>query len=193
MTQREIQSLLPFYANGTLSKDESLAVDQSLAADATLRHELDALRAIRNDLQNTPFEQSPGEFGFARLTRALAAETQEAPQQTSKTNNIFQYGMVACLFAALGVFIGTSNQPVGLDSPALYEAASGAEGDVLRIHFTETATAASISELLLSLNLEIVAGPSALGFYDVAPFSGPLDEETQNALASNLDIIETVE
>ena len=66
MTRDEIEALLPFLANDTLTGEERQSVEAAVNADPDLLAELAALRAIRQTMQSD-MVQSPGDMGLARL------------------------------------------------------------------------------------------------------------------------------
>jgi len=158
MTDREeIEALLPFYANGTLSDPERAAVEAALAEDPALELELAALRAMRDTLQ-AEAPRSPGEFGLARLMRDVEREAQPARPRS-------HFWQIAAA-VALAAFLGQSLYLLG-QRDAGYELAGEAR-DTISVAFAPAASEAEMRALLQSLGLEIVGGPSALGLYDVA-------------------------
>ncbi|MDD8023167.1 MAG: hypothetical protein PHX82_08680 [Paracoccaceae bacterium] len=162
MDRTEIEALLPFYANGTLSGDERDAVAAALAADPALELELAALRAMRQTLQSEA-PRSPGEFGLARLMRdvdqpAQMATVPAAPHRT----RLWQIAAAVAVAAFLG-----QNLWLAMPRTDGYDLAGEARATIT-VAFQPGATEADIRALLLGLDLTIVGGPSALGLYELA-------------------------
>lgn len=178
MTRDEISALLPFHANGSLTGDEAAALEAALAGDAGLREELAALRVMRATLQAEPL-QSPGEFGLARLMRAVEAEPR-APAR----NNLWRIAAALALAAFLGQSLYLWQRPGG---PVVTLAGGETEG--LTVAFAPDAPEAGIRELLLAQGLQVVGGPSALGLWVL---TGADLEAAAAALAAS-PLVESVE
>ncbi|MEO8241312.1 MAG: hypothetical protein ABI832_03315 [bacterium] len=157
MTRDEAQALLPFHANGSLTGAEADAVAQALAEDPGLRQDLAALVALRQAMQDTPV-QSPGEFGLARLMRAVEREA-PAPRRFS----LWQAVAAVAVIVALGQAIYIGSRPNG---PAVTLAGDDS-GPGLTVAFAPNATMQAISGLLTAQGLQVVDGPSALGLWRV--------------------------
>ena len=160
--QREIEELLPFYLNGSLSGDEHARVEAALKADEGLRQQLEFLSAISGAVQSDgPASAAPGDLGLARLRRDIGRQ----PPGRSALRS------VAALAAAFILGVGVMALWPSFDrapEDATYEQASGpvAKGALI-VAFRPGATAEQISTLLLSVDGVIVDGPSAIGLYRV--------------------------
>lgn len=185
-TRQDIEALLPFYVNGTLDQDERARVDAALADDTSLAAQARALSALRDQMKAEDIDYSPGDFGLARLTREIDAETVQPAQSRAGFLGGFALAAALALAAFLSVTrLMTPPEPV-------YEQASG-DAAALSVIFQPDVTQEQMTELMLELGLVIVDGPSALGIYRVAP----LDERDLTALASSLraadDVIDRVD
>jgi len=167
----DLELLLPFHVNGTLSAAERAALEAWLAEDATARAEAEGLAAIRRDLQAEAVS-SPGDFGLSRLMRAVDAAPAASPGPTAANLNrrprLWQAVAAVAVAALIGqtalTWRGTGQGGGGFEMAG---AADPALAAALRVSFVPTASEAEIRALLLDLGLEIVAGPSALGFYQL--------------------------
>jgi hypothetical protein len=159
--QREIEELLPFYLNGSLSGDEHARVEAALKADEGLRQQLEFLSAISGAVRSDdPASAAPGDLGLARLRRDIGRQPGRSALRS-----------VAALAAAFILGIGVMALWPSLDrgpEDAIYEQAGGpvAKGALI-VAFRPGATAEQISTLLLSVDGAIVDGPSAIGLYRV--------------------------
>lgn len=197
LSRDEIEALLVFLANDTLEGEERAAVEAAVAADPQLAGELEALKAMRAEMQAEDVT-SPGEMGLARLMRDIEAEATAsagppaanlptAPSRLWKIAAVVLFGLVIAQTAYFGY-----------DRGADFELASGEEAPVgaeytLRVAFAGDATEADIRALLLDLNLVIVDGPSAIGLYTVAALDEAAREAAETALQARGDIVESVE
>jgi hypothetical protein len=159
--QREIEELLPFYLNGSLSGGEHARIEAALKADEGLRQQLEFLSAISGAVQSDgPASAAPGDLGLARLRREIGRQPGRSTLRS-----------VAALAAAFVLGVGVMALWPSLDrapEDATYEQAGGpvAKGALI-VAFRPGATAEQISTLLLSVDGAIVDGPSAIGLYRV--------------------------
>ena len=188
MTQEEIQALLPFLANDTLTGDERTEVQAAVAADPELQTELKALQAIRTTMQ-TEEAFSPGEMGLARLMRDVedAPIAANAPTAPMKRPVLWQIAAAVLLAVVLGqgLMMRQSSDPAG------YGLASG-EAATLTVGFTANTTEAQMRALLIQAGVKIVSGPSELGLYQLATLDGTSEEAAIAVLAPS-DLVETLE
>ncbi|WP_111642593.1 hypothetical protein [Marinimicrobium alkaliphilum] len=160
---------LNLWANGRLSEAERLAFEQQMAQDPALAREAKFAMALRQQLQDEP-ATPPGELGLARLQRAIRAGRQAPPNVQLRKNIWKPVAIAACLMVAIqtGLLLGPEpwRQNNAIDvRPASGEAATA--GPRLQIVFEPTASTADIQASLRSVNGSIVAGPSALGIFQV--------------------------
>lgn len=200
MSRSEAESLLVFLANETLQGDERAAVEAFVQEDAGLAAELEALREMHRNLQNEQPERTPGEFGLARLMRDIDAE--DASSVTHVVANrpaapsIWKIAAVVLLglFAAQSAFVYLQEGQGGPD----VQLASGQdavlpEGPTLRVGFENTAALSEIASLLLDLDLRIVDGPSAIGFYTLEARDMTSRAQAIGVLKDRPDLVDIVE
>lgn len=186
MTRTEIEVLLPFLANDTLTGTERAQVQAAVDADPALQGQLAALRAIRHTMQ-ADMVQSPGELGLARLMRDLDAAPAIAPDVTPARTawlarpRVWQ-GIAAALLAVV-VAQGLLSQRGGTD-PGGMRLASGPAA-ALSVAFAPDTPESALRALLHEAGARIVDGPSALGFYDLAPQEGVTVQQMRAVLAGS--------
>lgn len=200
---KDIEELLPFLANETLDGSERIAVETAVAGDAKLTSELAALRAIRATMQAETAEAGPGELGLARLMRDIEREAQVTASEAANVVplsrlRLWQVAAVLILGLGIGQAVLTSNSGTATQgSVDGFELASGENGPAtasFRVIFAPETSEADLRNFLLDAGLEIVAGPSSLGFYDLAPLDDDEDRQTARAaLAAAGSILETWE
>lgn len=208
----ELELLLPFHVNGTLTPEERAEVEAWLAQDDAARAEAEGLAAIRADMQAEDVT-SPGEFGLARLMRDVGRDQAAgggAPPQATRRPWLWQAVAAVAVAGFLGQTFWTQvmatrpGVPGGFQMagapavvtpaptpPAIPLAAAPAPADgLLTVAFAPDATEGAIRELLLLQGLEIVAGPSALGLYTLR---APDPEAARTALEAAAGLVESVE
>ncbi|MEM6578201.1 MAG: hypothetical protein AAF678_06895 [Pseudomonadota bacterium] len=200
MSREEAESLLVFLANETLQGDERAAVEAVVQGDADLAAELAALREMRRSLQNETLDRSPGEFGRARLMREIEAETASAVTHvvTSRAS-VTPFWKIAAvvllgLFGAQSAFVYLQAEQGAPD----LQLASGGEaaqpaGPILRVEFASDATIGTIAGILTDLELVIVDGPSALGFYTLEALDATSYMQAVDVLQSQPELVSILE
>jgi len=196
MSREEIEALLVFLANGTLEGPERAAVEAAVEADPHLARELEALKAMRARMQDEEVEPSPGEMGLARLMRDIDRETaqpaaanQPGAPQFWKIAAVLAFGLFVAQSAYFGYMRGPEMQLAGGDdAPVATPAEHG-----LTVAFAGTATEADIRALLISLDLVIVDGPSALGLYTLAAPDAEARAAALEVMQTRPQLVESVE
>ncbi len=163
MDREEIEALLVFLANGTLEGEERARVEAAVAEDPALAAELEALKAIRAELQGQEMPRAPGEFGLARLMRDIDRDVAApAPQVAANSPSpLWRIAAVVALglLALQTVWLGRPDDP-DVTLAGGEETRAFAEHTIV-VTFVPSATEAEIRELLLSLDLVIVDGLGA--------------------------------
>ena len=185
---REIAELLPWYAAGTLSPQESAAVEDFLERHPERRREVEEMRALGETeialSEQTPaldpalFQRALDEIEAYESSRAPVAAEPGAPEPGAAQRILrtltgwwtpaptFARAVMAAQFALLLGLASLYLADRG-DSPATTLGGPEVPGEGVRIavQFHETATEAQIRELLGEVEASITAGPSALGLY----------------------------
>lgn len=190
--QREIEELLPFYLNGSLTGDEHSRVEAALEADDGLQQQLEFLRAVSGAvLSDDPVTATPGDLGLARLRRDIGQET--GGQRPGRPILRSVTALAAAFVLGVGVMAIWPSLDRG-QMEATYEQAGGpvAKGALI-VAFRPDATAEQISDLLLSVDGVIVDGPSAIGLYRVGLPDGINAGTVAERLMTADDIVESAQ
>ena len=192
LEQEEIEALLVFHANGTLSAEDRAKVESAIARDPALADDLSLMQALRAEMQEEPLP-SAGELAHQRLMAAVASTPQEqgssleqAAPVSGRRWPVAQLVAVLALVALVGQSFFTWR---GAEAPGYELASSGVRGDLL-VAFRPDATEEMIRETLLDLDLQIVSGPSSLGLYLLSTADLAVDAA---AVAARSEVIESVE
>lgn len=195
--RRAVSELLPWYAAGTLSADDTARVEAALALDATLRDELEIVREDQ-DAALTLAETSPRPSPrvLDELMRRVEAEPATLAQAAARARTGFadwlgaRLGLLAprtlayaagaaalALVIQAGV-IGSSfmSAPARFETATHPAAAPRAEGTYVLIGFAADATAGDITRLLEEVRGTVVEGPRPGGFYRVRVGGGAMSQ-----------------
>lgn len=192
----EMELDLAFLVNGTLSDAEAAEMEALLAEDALLAAERDALATIRAEMQAEEV-RSPGEFGLARLLRDVGRDgggAVEVPSNVVPLRSRTWMWQAAAAVAVVALLAQTF-LPHGAGTPqgGGYVLAGAEEPGALVVSFAPGATEERIRGLLQGADLEIVAGPTALGLYRLDVIDGGDLASATAALRAAGDIVESVE
>lgn len=196
---KEIEELLPFYVNGTLTDEEQRKVEDALAANPSIKDELDFLQKLRGEIKAQAVENSPGELGLKRLQKMITEERfhnnpmAHARSKITKEQN-WRWRIIAvaaCLLLVLQSVVMFSTPR----SSDLVAAGGGqiisSKGRIVSVTFVPTAQEENIRKLLLSIDANIVDGPSALGVYKIAVSKDV--EVAVSKLRAHKNLIESVD
>jgi len=182
-----VSELLLEFVHGRLDPLQTEAIEAAVASDPKLADEVAYYRGLQAAVGPTRKPAGQDELGWARLSRAIAAEERApsgGPAPANDNQPFWKYAAAAlAVVAALQTAFlvqGNSSQ----DEPT-YITASGENEDAfaLDLMFSPDATAGEITNILKAVEAEIFKGPSALGVYAVR-----FDTETaRDAALQNLE------
>lgn len=183
--REEIESLLPWYAAGTLSRRDTMRVERALANDNELARQFEMVREeLGETIGVNESLGAPSARAMKSLFEKIDAEPARAPAAASfnlmgrisefmsslSPKTLAYAGGVAAIALMLqagviGTLIGerTGTAPDLASAPANVTASQGVEA---LIRFSPQANAAEISEFLSANKASIVGGP-ADGFFRV--------------------------
>ncbi len=194
LSKDDIEALLPFYVNGTLEPSEMADVEAALEQDDELRAQVEALAAIRDTMQADSSDvRSPGEFGLARLMRDIEREeaTTTPPVQAGRDRSLL-WKVAAGVLLAIGVAQAVLLSQSGDSDFRLAGDGGGAEAAIV-VTFVPDASEQEIRDLMLSAGVEFVAGPSALGLYEVSNLPGVDTDAALQLLLAAEGVVESAQ
>lgn len=194
-TKREdddLEQLLPWYVNGTLTAEEHQAVEAYLARSESARTQAAFLARVREAVRDQE-HGSPGAFGLARLKTAMAAgeagrDAKPAPAKSSPTTQ--RWRMVAAA-AGVVVMIQAGLLFESFQQPA-YQPLGAADTAPIQVSFRDEASAGQIGALLAELGASIRSGPGSLGIYRLALEEGAASVDEVVAALRAAGIVEDV-
>ncbi|MEM1396732.1 MAG: hypothetical protein AAGH38_04710 [Pseudomonadota bacterium] len=174
---------------GRLSAEEAAEFQERLARDP----DADAWARLADGIKaaEAEGEPSPGEYGWARLSRSIDAD--QRPTAPARAWRIPAWQAAAAVVLGIGLWQAAIVPVLSPDDAApSYTTASGDVEGVIRVAFVPTATEAELRVLLRDAGAQIVSGPSAIGLYTVAPRDGLSPDELIEALSARPDLVEEV-
>ena len=197
---REVERLLPWYANATLEPDERARVHQHLSECGSCRAELAGLRAMIDAAADAPVETGDADIdrGWERLHRRLhaARNTAATPRSLHRLQRGWRsaapwvrvaLAAQCAVVAVLVVFLVRTERAPRDDAPYRTLSAAAeprASADTLLVVFDPRLTDAQLRELLGANHARIVDGPNATGAFLVAAPPGQA-ELVRNALRAS--------
>lgn len=195
----DLDLLLPWYVNGTLSDEERRQVEAYLERSSHARDEVDLLRALRQQVKDEAVENSPGELGLQRLKREIKQADQtpaSADRMAGRTISIASFwrplAAAACLVVVVqaGVMVGLRTGTIDPDTVGIASGTTGLSAPVMQVTFAPDATEEQIRELLQSAGASIAEGPTALGIYQLRLDNEATSiDEALTTLRANGDVV----
>lgn len=191
MSEREdIETLLPWFAAGTLDRKDAARVEKALASDKELAHRFELVReelgeAIRaNESLGAPssramtklFQMIDAESPATRTSSvaSVSLSTRLSEFLMSLSPRTLAYGGIAAALAIVlqagvitGVLMNERGGDAGYRTVAIEQGAPAAQGSFALVRFAPEANAADITKLLEEQKASIVSGPSTGGIYRV--------------------------
>jgi anti-sigma-K factor RskA len=187
----ELEGLIPWYVNGTLSAEESAAVEQHMAVCKQCQSEALRCQSLVGQLPAAQEIWKPSAAHFAdilanvdkleavtakpdtRRTKARLGFFQRISVGLSQTPSPVRWTLAfeTLAFAALALFLVLPNSPIP-KTGRIFETLSNAElpttkGKSIRLVFSEDMTTRELFDLLKQAKAQIRQGPSEVGSYTV--------------------------
>lgn len=185
--QRPDEDDLLDYVTGRMPADRAAALDAAAAQDPALAAEIAVMRGSRAALATDPVAP-PGALGWARLDRAIAAET---PVARRRPVWLVASGTAAAA-VALWQLVVVPRLPAP-DAGGYVTATAPAEGTLLRVAFRATVTEAQIRGLLAETGGRITDGPSALGLWQIGFVSPAARDTALQRFSAASEIVESAQ
>ena len=167
----EIEALLPAYAAGRLSADETERVERALREDPTLEDELRFVEALAEGVRRSAATPTPGDIGLQRLRRSLSTEAKPQRQAFAWWPQVAVAALV--VVALQGALLWQVTTP--FEEP--YEPLAGDAPGLIQVRFAPDAELGVIEGMLREEGLEIVSGPGAAGVYRLRPTDDAADRD----------------
>ncbi|MFQ5559582.1 MAG: hypothetical protein ACE5FU_03215 [Nitrospinota bacterium] len=202
-SEEKLKELIPLYLNGALTKEEKKEFEDSLKGSVSLQQELSEFKEIKEFYSDIEEEipQPPPEV-FDRVLRNIEGEGQRQAEKqfNSSLQPVFEFfeglfkgpafswGVAGVQFAIILFLVS------GAPEEKKYETLSSGQVTMtdkvtLKVVFNESARESEIRKLVLSLDGQLVSGPSSVGSYTLAISSKGPDVEKILATLKNSPIV----
>jgi hypothetical protein len=204
----QVESLLPWYASGTLACEDIPRVERALAEAPELRRRYDLILEERsaavavNESLGAPPPPRAIEKLFARLESAAA----EAPESRNfdvgrwlaarcsawQPRSLAFAGMAAAVVAMIEAgllamtFFGAAQKDTPYQTASVSKTTAGQDGAFLLIAFVPDATAARILRFLEAHNASIIDGPAVGGIFRIRVSDKALTTKELGAIVASM-------
>lgn len=183
------------YAKGRLPAAEARALEAAAAADPKLAAEIALVRGVVK-VGEADAGRASSELGWARLSRAIDAESRKPSSFVPKQFSRWQVAAVAAVAvagwgAATAPLLVARNDQSGEGYAMASERPAYAHS--AQATFVPTAQESAIREALRAADAEIVKGPSALGVYVLAFKNAEALDKGIEALRARTGVFEAVQ
>ncbi len=180
----ELSLKIPGLLQGSLSAAEEKELNDFAAQNPDFADEIEFQRAISTTLKRDVSDFTPGDMGWARLSRAMNKEAIQPVSVSNhqvSTNGFWKYAASIFAITLIGQSIFLINTLRAQDDEraryALVSEAAQTTEKVSIIGFSQQASHGDVSELIASNRGTIIDGPNSLGLYKVS-FKTKLDCDT---------------
>lgn len=195
---QDIYPLLPWYVNDSISGSERLRVNAHLERCLTCRIEIKQLQQLSNQVIRSNQDELSGHPAFARLKSQITHHpaTKASVQQwlAQRILHIEHTMLKPGILTIATVIIVTlswysfNHQPTtDMSLKPGYHTLSSQTADLthssdIRVVFSDNTRAPAILQLLVTINAEIVSGPSVKNTYRIRLNSGTRDQDQLSVL-----------
>lgn len=178
-SDEKLMELLPWYVNETLGAHEKMKVEALLKRSETAAAEVALLRQLQESVRKEESVIAPTEMGWRRFQKMLPLQQQPEKSRLS----LAKIATIAAVMVIAVQFTLLLNVPEQMDvellgGETLVQQVSGQQLE-LKLIFHDQASWQEIQTLLVGIDGEVVAGPSALGMVIVRV---PMPEEQASLL-----------
>jgi anti-sigma factor RsiW len=166
----QARELLPWFANGTLVKDERTGVADHLRACGACRSEVESLDRVRRVVRDQPADDGSD---LGNLDEILARIDHDGSVHHRKTP-LVRWLLIAqaAAIVILVILLLVPDSPRVAGDPQPFRTLSAEQetvppGALLRIVFADTTTERQLREIVQSVEARIVDGPSPVGVYTI--------------------------
>ena len=193
MNNRDILSLkIPAYLRGELSQDEKTEIETLEATDKEFAADIEFQKSLGISLKDVGGVDPSSEFGWARLSKAIDAESDTPEAANDRAPSRFwQYAaailvgivLTQTLFLTRASDIGSQDRYV--------MAGENSAGFVMTVTLDETATTKALTTFLTTYQGIVTSGPNERGHYLIAFADEGSCETSQSQLTKETGLFET--
>ncbi len=193
----EQDSRVTDFVRGKSSATEAKRLEADAAADPKLAAEIEFARKLKQAIGETADASDDGgsELGWARLSKAIDREVGAHPVAAAPA--FWRYAALVLGAVALGqaavltTKIGARKEPTYVTASA-GGASHGDQQHTIKITFAPDAKEGEIRALFLSVDADIVSGPSAAGVYEVRLEDADAKATAKEVFEQSSSLIKTI-
>jgi hypothetical protein len=166
-SEQDLDELLPWYINQSLSPEEAERVEAYLETSEKARQEVEFLRNLRRQVKDISAARPPGEFGLKRLQRDISRGRQDRITKNYRARSRWWRPAAIAAAVVIAIQAGVILQPWAPSDTVTTAAGTSGQGTVLQVTLNPDATETEIRTLLQSIEGNIIGGPGSLGVYRI--------------------------
>lgn len=167
MTDQELENLLPWYVNGTLSENEREAVEAYLNRSEHAREQLAFLRQLSEQIQQNPPARAP-EMEWRRFQRSMRKTGRDRKRDWWKPGLALAASLILALQVAIFMHAPNTVSETHLLSQGTVTSTLKGTYWQIQIEFREDSSWQEIRSLVKRVHGTIIDGPSTIGLLRVA-------------------------
>jgi hypothetical protein len=164
LNNQELEALLPWYLNNTLSADERQQVENWLQESEQAQDALAQLQLIQKQVQDEDAITAPVDMGWQRFKQQLPISAPQTNQSSFRWQRLVATAAAVVIAVQFALLINLQdNQDTRLLSGDGTIVTAPVTGLLIKVMPADDANWQALQALLLQADATIIAGPSAMG------------------------------
>jgi len=189
----KISLMIPAYLRGELSESDRKEVETLAAKNPEIAADIEFQKNLKSALAKDENAYEPGDLGWARLSKAME-NSDEGPNEAAKKPKFWRYAAAVLAVAVIGQagVLGSMAFNKGQDAQYVTVSETSKAADTIKLGLHKELTVNQLTQILQLVDGSIIAGPSALGLYQVQFKSGSECLTAIDSLQKQRDVVDTV-
>jgi len=189
----KISLMIPAYLRGELSESERKEVEILAARNPEIAADIEFQKNLKLALAKDENAYEPGDLGWAILSKAME-NSDEGPNEAAKKPKFWRYAAAVLAVAVIGQagVLGSMAFNKGQDAQYVTVSETSKAADTIKLGLHKELTVNQLTQILQLVDGSIIAGPSALGLYQVQFKSGSECLTAIDSLQKQRDVVDTV-
>ncbi len=164
LNNQELEALLPWYLNNTLSADERQQVESWLQESEQAQDALAQLQLIQKQVQDEEAITAPVDMGWQRFKQQLPTSSQQPSHSTFNWQRLMATAAAVVIAVQFALLINVQqSQDTRLLSGEETIVTAPVAGLHIKVMPADDANWQALQALLVQADATIIAGPSAMG------------------------------
>jgi hypothetical protein len=183
MTDEELENLLPWYVNDTLSEEEREAVEALLSRSEQARDQLAFLQRLSQQIQDEPRDQVP-ELEWRRFQHEIQNTSRKGSRNWWKPGLAIAASVIMTLQISILAQRPSTDSDIQLLSQGIVISSLEGPHWRMQIEFHDNSSWQEISNLIYRVHGTIIEGPSSIGLLRIAVPENNSEYNSPEALLS---------